>query len=221
MCCAKFFDQQSFLYVSIILMAWLDFLLGVDVKPQKERYLPDYKKYHNLSSLEKELRQLVNRNSNYMRLDYEGFKSRQQRSQLVLHLSNFTGRSFNQISSYQEVPRIKVLFSYGEHAREFLPVESLIYLLRNLTSGLSYPYDSPQERFSRNILSKIDLYIVSMANPDGRRLVEKTKNYCWRGTSTGVDLDRNFDWEFGNKGSSYNPDDEEYRGPEVFSGMSR
>ncbi len=43
-------------------------------------------------------------------------------------------------------------------------------------------------------------------------------NYCWRGTSTGVDLNRNFDWCFGNKGSSGNRQDEEYRGDKPFSG---
>ena len=45
-------------------------------------------------------------------------------------------------------------------------------------------------------------------------------NYCWRGTSTGVDLNRNFDWNFGGAhGSSRDPKDEEYRGAYAFSGM--
>uniref|UniRef100_A0A8W8ICE3 Peptidase M14 domain-containing protein n=1 Tax=Magallana gigas TaxID=29159 RepID=A0A8W8ICE3_MAGGI len=62
-----------------------------------------------------------------------------------------------------------------------------------------------------------NLYIILMANPDGRHHCEKTKNYCWRGTSTGVDLDRNFGWEFGGKGSSSDTEDEEYRGKDPFS----
>ncbi|KAK3092946.1 hypothetical protein FSP39_009226 [Pinctada imbricata] len=202
------------LYIVVI---WFDVISGLDVKPQKERYLPDYSKYHNLSAIEKELQSIANRNLNYVKLDFSSFTSRQRRSQLFIHLSNFTGRNFNQISSYQETPRLKVLLSYGEHAREFLPIESMLHLVKNLTSGLSYHSGTPQELFSRKVLSNIDLYIISMANPDGRKHLEVTHNYCWRGTSTGVDLDRNFDWEFAGKGSSSNQNDEEYRGPEAFS----
>ena len=44
-------------------------------------------------------------------------------------------------------------------------------------------------------------------------------NYCWRGTKSGVDLNRNFDWNFGaSHGSSRDPNDEEYRGAHAFSG---
>ncbi|KAL5008934.1 hypothetical protein ScPMuIL_014515 [Solemya velum] len=56
-----------------------------------------------------------------------------------------------------------------------------------------------------------------MSNPDGRAYLERTKNYCWRGTGNGVDLNRNFDWEFGQKGSSSLKTDEEYRGTHAFS----
>ena len=59
-----------------------------------------------------------------------------------------------------------------------------------------------------------------MVNPDGRQYVENTRNYCWRGTSTGVDLNRNFDWHFGDKGSSGDRTDEEYRGTHAFSGSN-
>ncbi|XP_048736117.2 carboxypeptidase A5-like isoform X2 [Ostrea edulis] len=59
--------------------------------------------------------------------------------------------------------------------------------------------------------------VSTTQDKDGRHFVEQTQNYCWRGTSTGVDLDRNFGWEFGGKGSSSDPNDEEYRGEEAFS----
>ncbi|XP_060078938.1 carboxypeptidase A5-like isoform X2 [Ylistrum balloti] len=87
----------------------------------------------------------------------------------------------------------------------------------NLTAGLSSLPGSYAEQFTRSILSKVDLFIIGMANPDGRSLLEQESNYCWRGTSTGVDLDRNFDWEFGGKGSSSDPTDEEYKGTQPFS----
>ncbi|PVD25416.1 hypothetical protein C0Q70_13072 [Pomacea canaliculata] len=56
-----------------------------------------------------------------------------------------------------------------------------------------------------------------MANPDGRSYIESSQNFCWRGTSRGVDLNRNFDWQFAKSGSSNDPEDEEYRGPLPFS----
>jgi len=190
---------------------------GVNVKPQKEKYVPNYQVYHNLSGLENEIRNIANKNPNYIRVE-SFYKSRKGRSQLLIHITNFTGSTSSQVYQNDLVPKLKVLLSYGEHAREFLPVESLLFFLRNITSGLSAIPGSYEEHFTRTILSKANIYIIAMANPDGRSYVEKTQNFCWRGTSTGVDLDRNFDWEFGGKGSSGNPNDEEYRGKTPLSG---
>jgi len=36
----------------------------------------------------------------------------------------------------------------------------------------------------------------------GFHSIEATQNYCWRGTGTGVDINRNFDWEFGGPGAA-------------------
>ncbi|XP_021351536.1 carboxypeptidase A2-like isoform X2 [Mizuhopecten yessoensis] len=189
---------------------------GIDVKPQKEIYLPNYNFYHNISSLENKINEIVQRNTNYMRID-TNYRSRLGRSQLVIHITNFTGSTSTQLFKNTMTPKLKVLLSFGEHAREFLPVESMLFFLSNLTAGLSSVPGSYAEQFTRSILSKVDLFIIGMANPDGRTLLEQKSNYCWRGTSTGVDLDRNFDWEFGGKGSSSDPYDEEYRGEQPFS----
>lgn len=184
----------------------------VDVEPQKEIYVPNYNVYHNLTRIGKEVEYLL-KFPNYVKV-YTHHKSRQNRQQYLLHISNFTKHS-EKFDNLVEKPRI--LFSFGEHAREFLPVESAIYFIRNLTGGLLPDEDGFSRQFTQQILSLVDLYIILMANPDGRHHVEKTKNYCWRGTSTGVDLDRNFGWEFGGKGSSSDTEDEEYRGKDPFS----
>ncbi|CAG2191998.1 unnamed protein product [Mytilus edulis] len=68
-----------------------------------------------------------------------------------------------------------------------------------------------------DVKAQREKYIPDYTNPDGRLYIESTNNYCWRGTETGVDLDRNFDWEYGRKGSSSDPKDEEYRGLHKFS----
>ena len=113
--------------------------------------------------------------------------------------------------------QVKLLLSYGEHAREFFPIESMFHLLHNLTQGTVAPVNSHEHSFSRTILSQMDIFIVAMVNPDGRHYVETSGNYCWRGTSLGVDLNRNFDWNFGGKGSSTDAKDEEFRGQAAFS----
>lgn len=127
--------------------------------------------------------------------------SRNNRNQHIIRITNYKS----------EHNKIKILLSFGEHAREFLPIETLFYFLNKLA-------DTESSSSTGFDLDKFDIFVIVIANPDGRSYVEKTNNYCWRGTSTGVDINRNFDWEFGGKGSSTDADDEEYRGPYAFSG---
>lgn len=62
---------------------------------------------------------------------------------------------------------------------------------------------------------QIEFEFIPLLNPDGRALVEANGNYCWRGNAIGVDLNRNFDWDFGGAGSSQ--DGEEKRGDYAMS----
>ncbi|XP_045183186.2 carboxypeptidase A4-like [Mercenaria mercenaria] len=178
----------------------------MDVKPQRERFTPDYKVYHNLTSIALTLDHFIKENENFVRLvDPSKYLSKQGRKQYVLHVTNFAN------ARLEDTERVKVLLSFGEHAREFLPIESLFHLLRRLLKNW--------KSFDRSDvnLDKLDIYVIALANPDGRQHVETSKNYCWRGTSSGVDINRNFDWEFGGKGSSKDPTDEEYHGIKPFS----
>jgi len=106
---------------------------------------------------------------------------------------------------------------FGEHAREFLPVELFLHLLKNFTQGYRERELSSVHQYSRFVLDHIELYLIGMLNPDGRAVVEKRKNYCWRGTSNGVDINRNFPWEFNGLGSSNEQNSEEYNGGYPFS----
>ena len=188
------------------------------MKPQKETQLPNYTIYHNVSHLQVSLLALTNRAPRYIRL-ISSFRSREGRPQLLLRITNFTQSGTSLHSSADRV-KARILLSYGEHAREFFPVESLIFLLHNLIDGLEPGALKAAKELSRAVLSNIDLFVVAMINPDGRCYIERTGNYCWRGTSAGVDLNRNFDWSFGKVGSSADATDEEYRGPRAFSGES-
>ncbi|XP_033640756.1 carboxypeptidase A1-like [Asterias rubens] len=200
-----------FQLVVLVTFICLSIVSGRDVQPQHEHYTPDYKNYHNLSQIATQLHDLVAKNPNYIKLDLK-YTSRIGNPQYILHLSNFSNSRTASGLVGLAAAKPKILLSYGEHAREFFPVESLFHLLRNITGGLRALHGSPAESFSRMILTRFDIYIIAMANPDGRQYVERNKNYCWRGTSVGVDLNRNFDWSFGGVGSSGDPKDEEYRG---------
>ena len=191
----------------ILLFINLLHVYSMDVKPQKEKFLPDYNVYHNLTSIAVTLEHFIKSNEQFVRrVESSKYLSKLGRRQHVLHITNFG--NVNLKSS----DRVKVLLSFGEHAREFLPIESLFYMLKKLLTNWQISQDPDVD------LNRLDLYIITLANPDGRQHVETSKNYCWRGTSSGVDLNRNFDWEFGGKGSSKDPTDEEYRGIKPFSG---
>lgn len=189
-------------------MKWIH-VTALDVLPQKELYTPDYTVYHNLSTISSELAKIVASNPQYVR-HFKEYTSRQGRLQHVIHVSNFLMQ--------KDEEKVKILFSFGEHAREFFPIESLFFLLYQLLRQFSEEeFQNHQKSSGREILDLIDLYVIVIGNPDGRSYVEQSENFCWRGMSNGVDINRNFGWEFGDKGSSRNRKDEEYRGAHAFS----
>ena len=189
----------------LLLCASTWFALGFcrDVQRVVERYVPDYEHYHNVSSLIRFLGSFSAAHEGFVRLD-DSYKSRLANPVFVLRLTNF---------SASEKRKIKILFSYGEHAREFFPVESMLHFLKKTLQAKN----ENSAKSASFILDNFDVFIVPMLNPDGRLYVEKTNNYCWRGTATGVDVNRNFDWCFGGGGSSNDSRDEEYRGLYPFS----
>ncbi|XP_052769291.1 carboxypeptidase O-like isoform X1 [Mya arenaria] len=192
----------GFMTIIVHLWIYLDIkqVLSYDVRPQREKYTPNYGIYHNLSSINSVMQNLIKEHSNIIQDLSELYLSRDGNSQHVVHIGA------NPYSNNSET--VKILLSFGEHAREFLPIESLFYFLNIIL----------QSKNEQDIdLKDFDVYVIVIANPDGRLHVEQTKNFCWRGTANGVDINRNFEWEFGGKGSSADKTDEEYRGPFAFS----
>lgn len=148
--------------------------------------VPDYAAYHNLSSAYRRVGALADAFPGFVRVDHS-FKSRNGLSQLLVRLSNFSDSS-HAVGPHVQSFKVKVLLSYGESARELLPVESILHFLRRVLRGLGAPKDSAEEAFSRALFSKVDLYIVVLLNPDGRNHVERTGDHCWKGTGTGANL---------------------------------
>ena len=203
--------ETCYLSLSLLIaLIDLDQTAARDVLPQKEKYIPDYSVYQNLSSINAEVVKIVNKNPSYIRYLKE-YSSKKGQTQNVIYASNFKTHG----DANKE--KVNILFSYGEHAREFFPIESILHLLQQLVSTGGHHKDKGTVT-GADILDHIDLYIIVIANPDGREYVEQSRNYCWRGTSSGVDINRNFAWEFGGRGSSGNKKDEEYRGSHAFSG---
>jgi carboxypeptidase T len=116
----------------------------------------------------------------------------------------------------------KVYYQALVHAREPMGMQQLFffmwYLLENYNSNAEIQY----------LLNNAELYFVPCANPDGyfhNQTTNPAGGGMWRknrrnnGTSYGVDLNRNFgyQWGYDNTGSSPDPTTDTYRGPSAFS----
>ncbi|KAL1920554.1 uncharacterized protein VTP21DRAFT_931 [Calcarisporiella thermophila] len=106
----------------------------------------------------------------------------------------------------------------GQHAREWITVSTVNYIIHSLLS---------QHNKDDNSTSLLDLFEVTaipVMNVDGY-IYTHTHNRLWRknrqpnenSKCDGVDLNRNWGEFFGGEGSSEDPCDETYRGPKEFS----
>ncbi len=116
----------------------------------------------------------------------------------------------------------EVLYTALHHAREPVSMMNLIFYMWYLLEN--YAID-PEVK---NIVDQTELFFIPCVNPDGYVYNESTnpngggfwrKNRRDNGGSIGVDLNRNygFQWGFPNGGSSSSPSSDVYRGPSAFS----
>ncbi|MEO0216860.1 MAG: M14 family zinc carboxypeptidase, partial [candidate division WOR-3 bacterium] len=116
-----------------------------------------------------------------------------------------------------------ILFNGIHHAEELLGCEVCLYLLNDLVS--KYGIDSAITYWINNA----EIWIIPILNPEGHNVVMNGIDTIWRKNkrdnnnngffdpdSDGVDLNRNYDFNWEQGGSS-NPGDEYYRGPYPFS----
>jgi len=113
------------------------------------------------------------------------------------------------------VPR--VLFCGEHHAREWIAVEVPLRLADHIASN--YASDPQLQRK----LNQTELWIAPMVNPDGY-VYSWTADRWWRKNRKpvgsgyyGVDLNRNYGYQWGGSGSSGDPSSDTYRGPSAFS----
>ncbi|KAL7470537.1 hypothetical protein ACHAXS_010793 [Conticribra weissflogii] len=113
----------------------------------------------------------------------------------------------------------KVLITSGVHAREYAPPE----LVMRYATTLAESYDIDAD--ITWILQHTEIHLIFYVNPDGRDVAEKNPDLYWRKNvnpgsnqdgcsknSRGVDINRNFDFMWSEKGASNNPCDETYYG---------
>ncbi len=115
-------------------------------------------------------------------------------------------------------PKPAVLYHGLIHAREWITGPVSLYLAEHLVNN----YDT--DPCIANLVNSMEFYIIPCVNPDGYSY-SWTNTRLWRknrrnnGGSFGVDLNRNFgyQWGFDNSGSSGTANSDTYRGPSGFS----
>eukprot|EP00002_Diphylleia_rotans_P005319 TRINITY_DN14445_c0_g1_i1.p1 TRINITY_DN14445_c0_g1~~TRINITY_DN14445_c0_g1_i1.p1 ORF type:complete len:422 (-),score=68.61 TRINITY_DN14445_c0_g1_i1:78-1343(-) len=159
-----------------------------------------YDDYHPLSEINEYLAALQASNADISTLFSLGNKTHEGRTLVGIKIS--TGNRNNK----------SVWFHGGQHAREWISPSTVMYVTEQIL----------REIRTTPSLSAIDWYILPVMNADGYEYTW-TKDRMWRknrrnnGNSYGVDLNRNWDYNFGGAGSSGTPASDTYRGPFAFS----
>lgn len=110
-----------------------------------------------------------------------------------------------------------VVIMAAQHSREWVTVASAMYFADRLVRT----YDTDAQ--VRRLLGNLEFYIIPVANPDGY-VITHTTNRLWRKNrrvnadgSIGVDMNRNWAFQWGGLGSSATTTSETYRGTSAFS----
>ncbi|KAF5305650.1 hypothetical protein FQA39_LY18969 [Lamprigera yunnana] len=114
-----------------------------------------------------------------------------------------------QISTNHTANKPIIFIDAGIHGREWIAPAQALYIINQLV-------ENPNNRC---LLENIDWHISPLVNPDGYEysLIFKTLSFTKNSTCFGVDLNRNFDFHWGESGATNNPCSEEYMGSAPFS----
>ena len=129
---------------------------------------------------------------------------------------------WSRISNNPNVDQDKkeIFYNAVHHAREAITVSQTIFFMWYLLENYE---DNPQVK---DIIDNLELYFVPCVNPDGYIYNQTTnpngggfwrKNRRVNANSFGVDLNRNYGYQWGGNGSSGNENSDTYRGPYAFS----
>jgi carboxypeptidase T len=166
-------------------------------------------RFHNYAELTSALETLAQENPDLVRL-YSIGKSFEGRDIWGLTLT----------STEADLTQPGIVFFGGHHAREHLSVEMPLMLAQKLVSD----YRAGDARV-RNFLDNRSIYIIPVVNPDGKEFDIQDGNYkMWRknrrpvnSKTFGVDLNRNYGFQWGTTGISFDPKSDVYPGTGPFS----
>ncbi|MEO0205411.1 MAG: M14 family zinc carboxypeptidase [candidate division WOR-3 bacterium] len=171
-------------------------------------------RYHTYEEATQELDSITTLYPTITNLDNLGFSTRDSLPIFGIKVSDNPGIK-------EDEPAL--LFNGIHHAEELLGCEVCLYLLNDLVS--KYGIDSAITYWIDNA----EIWIIPILNPEGHNVVTSGIDTIWRKNkrdnnnngffdldSDGVDLNRNYDFNWEQGGSS-DPSDEYYRGPYPFS----
>lgn len=181
----------------------------------QKSYFPDYSIYHSYQRYKQHLFDIVDRHSSVLALETSDLSTHRGEPLYLLKLTSARPHTYRKNGS--KIKKPLVLVTFGEHPRELVSVESFFDLVQNITNGYESGCQTWEGRYSKYILDHLELHFVGLLNPDGKMMLEETKDYCFRHNANHVDINRNADWNWGGSGSSGVKGSEEYRGPHVFS----
>jgi len=168
---------------------------------------PDAGLYHTYAEIETELKELSQNFSQIANTSTIG-QSIEGRELWAIKISD-------NVNQDEEEP--VVVFLGAHHAREWISVDVPFLIAKHFLE--KYATDTLIARLVNNT----EIWVVPMVNPDGHQY-SVTTDRLWRKNrrnngdgSFGVDLNRNYSYQWGGPGSSGDPFSEIYRGPFAFS----
>ncbi|MFQ5769736.1 MAG: M14 family metallopeptidase [bacterium] len=168
---------------------------------------PDAGLYHTYDEVQKELQDLENAFPDIAKV-FDLGESIEKRKIWALKISD-------NVAQEEEEPEI--LFMGCHHAREWISVDVPFLLAKYLVANYS------ASSTVKDYVDNGEIWIIPMVNPDGHQY-SVTSNRLWRKNrrdngdgSFGVDLNRNYSFQWGGPGSSGDTFSEIYRGTAPFS----
>lgn len=163
--------------------------------------------YHTYAEIDSDLHALAASHSQIAQVSSIG-KSLEGRELWAIKISD-------NVAAQENEPR--AIFLGGHHAREWIAVDVPFLLAQHLLNEYG---NNPQVTA---LVDNAEIWIVPMVNPDGHQY-SVTSQRLWRKNrrnngdgSFGVDLNRNYGYQWGGPGSSGDSFSEIYRGPSAFS----
>lgn len=166
--------------------------------------------FHNYSELTQKIQDLQKTYPQLLQVSSIG-KSVENRDIWILRISG-------NLPQADTLPAI--IYMGGHHAREHLSVELPLFYAEYFLSE----YNKGNPRIV-SLMNGRDIHIIPAVNPDGLEYDIANGNYkLWRKNRArnsdgtyGVDLNRNYGYQWGTGGSSGNTGSETYKGPQAFS----